>query len=275
MISVIIPFYERIAHLRCCLDALRNCSDDFHEVIVTDDGSRDETVSDLKDMVSQYPFPVRHVWQTRAGFRVAAARNNGIRQAKGEYLIFLDCDLLVLEDTIKHHRRLAKPGRFVAGHCKYLTENQSAKVLQAGVSPALLEELYRESSDREIVTQHRRFIKRTMLMRLHLVGIRKQSLGGHFSIHRQDIEYVNGYDENFLGWGGEDEDLGIRLVKAGIYGRSGIRDARALHLWHPKELGESHWTEGPNVAYFRRQSRPFYCKNGLRKSDCDERKGLR
>ena len=266
MISVIIPFYERLAHLRCCLDALRNCSNDYHEVIVTDDGSRERTVSYLKDMTSRYPFPIRHVWQPRAGFRVAATRNNGIRHAKGEYLIFLDCDLLVLEDSIKHHRRLAKPGTFVAGHCKYLTEDQSAKVLQSGVSSGLLEGLYRDSADKEITKQHRRFIKRTMLMRLHLVGAKKQSLGGHFSIHRKDIEYVNGYDENFVGWGGEDEDLGIRLVKAGIYGRSGIRDARALHMYHPKELGESHWTEGPNVEYFTRRNRPFYCKNGLTKS---------
>ena len=266
MISIIIPFYERIEHLRCCLDSLKTCSKDFDEVLVTDDGSKEETVRHLRNILSQYPFPIRHIWQPKDGFRVAAARNNGIRHAQGEYLIFLDCDLLVFRDTIAQHRSLAKPRRFVAGHCKYLTEDQSAKVLQAGVSLHLLEELYRDSSDREMIKQHRRFIKRTVLMRLHLVGNRKQSLGGHFSIHREDIEHVNGYDENFVGWGGEDEDLGIRLVKAGIYGRSAIRYARALHVWHPKQIGDRHWEEGPNIEYFRRRNAPFFCEKVLKKT---------
>lgn len=269
-----IPFYERLEHLKCCLDSLRSCSPDFDEVLVTDDGSSEQTVRRLKEMIHRYSFPIRHIWQPRQGFRVAAARNNGIRQARGDYLIFIDSDLMVLPGAIKAHKRLAKPGRFVAGHCKYLTEEQSARVLQSSISPSLLESLYKSSSDREIMKQHRRFIKRTFLMRLRLARPKKQSLGGHFSVHGRDIEYVNGYDENFVGWGGEDEDLGIRLVRAGIFGRSAIRYARALHVWHPKELGDIHWTKGPNVDYFENMNRPFFCENGLikvRATDTDQR----
>ncbi len=258
-----IPFYERLEHLRCCLDSLRSCSPDFDEVVVTDDGSSEQTVHRLREIIRRYTFPIRHIWQPRQGFRVAAARNNGIRQARGNYLIFIDSDIMFLPGAVKAHRRLAKQGRFVAGHCKYLTEEQSARVLQSSTSPSLLELLYRGSSDREIKKQHRRFIKRTFLMRLRLASPQKQSLGGHFSLHRRDIECVNGYDENFVGWGGEDEDLGIRLVRAGILGRSAIRYARALHVLHPKELGDMHWTKGPNIEYFENENRPIFCENGL------------
>jgi len=266
MVSIVIPFYKRLEHLRCCLDSLSLCAKDFDEVVVSDDGSDQGTVNQLHEMIKKYAFSVKYVWQPKKGFRVAAARNNGIRHAKGEYLIFLDCDLLVLPGTIKHHLSLARKGRFVAGHCKYLGEDRSNAVMQSPISPEILEKHYGQIPEREIIKTHRRFIKRTILIRFGLLSHRKQSLGGHFSIYREDIERVNGYDESYVGWGGEDEDLGIRLVKAGIYGRSGIRGARALHMWHPKELGEKHWEQGPNVNYFRRKNRPLYCKNGLIKA---------
>ena len=78
---------------------------------------------------------------------------------------------------------------------------------------------------------------------------------------------MNGYDENYVGWGGEDEDLGIRLVKAGVYCKSAIPYAKVLHIWHPKEIGNKHWKEGPNINYFKRKIIPFYCENGLNKKN--------
>lgn len=265
MVSLIICFYERLNYLKCCLDALRFCEQDFDEVIVTDDGSRMHTVKKLKDMIREYEFSITHVWQPKEGFRVAAARNSGIRHARGDYLVFLDCDFMALPDTIETHLKAAKPGRFVAGNCKYLNEEQTKKIFDAEISREVLEKYYQQIPEAEIVRQHRKFIKRTILIRLRLASPKKQSLGGHFSIHRKDIEYVNGYDENFIGWGGEDEDLGIRLVRAGIYSRSVIPYARVLHLWHPREIGDKHWREGVNIDYFKRKDVPFYCENGLNK----------
>jgi len=266
MISIIICFYERLEYLRCCLDSLKICFKDFDEVIITDDGSSEATVSRLKKMITNYDFLINYFWQPKKGFRAATARNNGIRHARGDYLIFFDCDFLLLPNTIKHHLKAAKPGRFVVGHCKYLTEGQSNRALNANISQHFLENLYQQLPEKQIIKAHYRFIKRTTLLRLHLASPKKQSLGGHFSIYRKDIEYVNGYDENFVGWGGEDQDLGIRLVKAGVYAWSAIRHARALHLWHPKEIGNKHWKEGPNIEYFKRKKIPFFCENGLKKS---------
>jgi len=266
MISIIVSFYERLAHLKSCLDSLALCVNDFDEVVVTDDGSCSDTVDKLKECIKRYDFPINHVWQPKKGFRVAAARNNGIRHARGEYLIFFDCDFLVLPGAIKQHVKCSKNGWFVAGHCKYLPEDQTGMILDSTISPDLLENLYRQFPDRPIIKSHRRFIKRTILMRFRLTSHRKQSLGGHFSIFLRDIGRINGYDENFMGWGGEDEDLGIRLVRAGIYCRSAIRSARVLHLWHPKQIGNKHWKQAPNIEYFRRKEIPVFCENGLRKA---------
>jgi len=268
MTSVIITFYERLDHLKYCLDALSFCSKDFDEVVITDDGSKESTVNNLKKLITTYPFPITYVSQPKLGFRVAAARNNGIRHSRGDYLIFLDCDFLVLPDTIRYHLDMAKPGRFVAAAYKYLTEEQSRILLNSTLSPDLIEQYYRELPDKEIIVQHRRYIKRTLMIMLRLASPVKQSLGGYFSLYKKDIERINGYNENFIGWGGEDEDLGIRLAAAGIYCISAIRYARALHIWHPSELKTAKnivWRRGTMSDYFHRKKIPFVCQNGLKK----------
>jgi glycosyltransferase involved in cell wall biosynthesis len=268
MVSIIVSFYERLDYLKGCLDALSLCAQDFDEVVIADDGSKAATVDRLKEMMTSYDFPITHVTHPKEGFRLAATRNNGIRHSHGDYLIFLDCDFLVLPDTIPYHLRAAKPGRFVAGACKYLTEAQSSLILKSTIASSLLERFYREMPEREIIVQHRRFIKRALLIRLHLASPRKQSLGGHFSIYKKDIELINGYDEDFVGWGGEDEDLGVRLAAAGIHCISAIRYARVMHMWHPSETKiskGSSWKKGTLKDYFLRSKIPFVCANGLKK----------
>ncbi len=265
MVSIIICFHERLEHLRCCLDSIGLSSGRFDEVVITDDGSREKTVSKLKELTSAYDFPVRHVWQEKEGFRNAAARNNGIRHAKGDYLIFFDCDFLVLPRTISEHLNRSKPGKFIAGGYKNMDEAATRETFRTTITPDFLNRLDKRYPERPLIKTHRRFIKRTLLMRLHLAPPRKQSLGGHFSIYKKDLERVNGYDENFVGWGGEDEDLGIRLVRAGIHCRSAIRFAKVLHMWHPPAITGRRWQTGPNIEYFNRKEIPVFCENGLQK----------
>ena len=261
--SIIISFYERLAHLKACLDSLSLNSGDFGEVVIADDGSGESCVKKLRKLITSYDFPVVHAWQPNKGFRLAASRNNGIKHAIGDYLIFLDCDFMVLPGTIDCHLNAAKRGRFAAGFCKYLIEDQTDKIFQMGVSNTLLEELYRSLPEKPIVRDHRSFVRHRILYKLRLAGARKQRCSSHFSIHRADMEHINGYDENFVGWGGEDEDLAIRFAKAGFQGKSIMREARTLHLWHPSEIKDRNWETGPNIEYIGREYIPCFCDNGL------------
>jgi glycosyltransferase involved in cell wall biosynthesis len=266
MVSIIICFYERLSHLKCCLDSLALQTQDFDEIVITDDGSSTATVNILKQLIKKYDFAIRHVWQEKNGFRVAAARNNGIKNSKGDYLIFFDCDMLILPGTVKKHTNEAKRKRFIAGNCKYLSQQQTEQIFTSPISAEIMEKFYNELPETNLLKEHHKFKKRTFFIRLSLMSPKKQSLGGHFSIHREDIESVNGYDENFVGWGGEDENLGIRLASAGIHCVSAIPFARVLHIWHPKEMGNKHWREGKNIDYLNRKNVPYYCPNGLNKS---------
>lgn len=263
--SVIVCFYERVDFLAVCLDALREGNNGFDEVVVADDGSGEEAVERVRRLVPRYDFPIVHAWHPRHGPRRAAARNNGIRHASGNHLVFLDADFAALQGAIRSHVEAARPGHFVTGRCKYTTENQVQRILSEGVTARLLDAIYRDLPEEPVEKEHRRFVRHAFLRRFGLGDPRKLTFGGHFSVFRKDIEAVNGYDENYVGWGAEDQDIALRMVLAGFQGSSVIRTARVLHLWHPREIGEKHWKEGANVEYFFRSEIPVFCRNGLNK----------
>jgi glycosyltransferase involved in cell wall biosynthesis len=261
--SVIICFYDRLDLLPVCLDSLRGSSAEFCEVVVADDGSSEDVVRAVQELAEKYDFPIIHAWHPRQGPRRSATRNNGIRHATGDYLIFLDADFALLPGAIHSHIEVAKLGYFAAGRCKYTTEEQCRRILTEGVSDSLLESIYAELSEEPIKKEHRRFIRYALLRRFRLAPPRKVTFGGHFSAFKKDIEAVNGYDENFVGWGGEDMDFALRMVRAGFRGTSVIKTAKVLHLWHPSEMGSKHWKEGVNMEYYSRQNIPVFCEIGL------------
>jgi len=263
--SVIICFYNRIDMLPACLDSLRGSSTDFKEVVIADEGSSEEVVKKLTEISKNYDFPIIHAWHARQGPRRSATRNNGIRHATGDYLIFIDADFVMLPGAIHSHIEAAKPGYFAAGRCKYTSEEQCREILAEGASEARLERIYHELSEEPIENEHRRFVRYELMHRLWLAPPKKVSFGGHFSAFKKDVEAVNGYDENFVGWGGEDTDFAIRMVRAGFRGTSVIKTARVLHLWHPTEMRGNHWKEGLNMEYYSRE-KPVYCIYGLNKN---------
>lgn len=261
--SIIVSFYERVGHLRCCLAALGRCREDFHEVVIADDGSGPGAVEAVARLIQTCPFPVRHAWQPKDGFRLSAVRNNGIRAATGDHLLFIDCDFVLLPGTVALHRRVARPGRFVGAYCKYLPQPESERLMAGDFDMNVAESLYAALPQRPIQRSHWKFNRYRLAVALRLASPRKLKCSSHFSIHRRDLEAINGYDENFRGWGGEDEDLALRMVLAGYQPYSIIRTARTLHVWHPSELGGRHWKTGDNVAYLNRSHVEVRCERGL------------
>jgi hypothetical protein len=95
--------------------------------------------------------------------------------------------------------------------------------------------------------------------------------GGNIGIHRADYELVNGYDENFHAWGCEDDDLRLRLRRAGCRVESILWWTCTYHLWHPRTpTSPDLWADGQNVGYLQREVRLTRCVNGLTKRQSGE-----
>ena len=88
-ISIIIPVFNGEKYLKECIDSLLNqCSKYKIEILCVDDGSTDNSCAILKEY-SDKPF-IKIIHQANAG--ISAARNRGIEEARGEYLLFIDND---------------------------------------------------------------------------------------------------------------------------------------------------------------------------------------
>lgn len=98
MISVIVPIYNVAPYLNRCLDSLRNQSYKNFEVIMVNDGSTDES-GEIAKTYSKIAPQFVYIYQENKG--QGAARNTGIRAAKGDYLAFVDSDDFVHKDYLK------------------------------------------------------------------------------------------------------------------------------------------------------------------------------
>jgi len=117
-ISIVIPTYNYAAYLPRAIHSVMTQKAPEDELIIIDDGSTDETSVILSHLKNQYPS-IQCYTQDNQG--PGAARNQGIRLAKKEYIFFLDADDELLENALHIFRKAIEnspEGKvFYAGHC--------------------------------------------------------------------------------------------------------------------------------------------------------------
>ncbi len=205
------------------------------EVLVADDGSDQQTAQLIDSLASRLPFPLRHVWQEHQGFRAARGRNRAAALARGDYLIFLDGDCVPLPGFVAGHLRLAQAHRFIAGQRILLSRNLTEQWLLEGKTwrdagrmqwllGRLSGDINRLSPLLNLPDGHWR-----QRAPSRWEGVKTCNL----SLWRSDFLAINGFDEAFMGWGHEDADLAVRLIRHGVTRKDGRFAAPVLHLWHP------------------------------------------
>lgn len=89
MISIIIPVYNVEKYLRECLDSVVNQNFPEKEVLLIDDGSTDSSSEICEEYAARYPY-IRVIHKANGG--LSSARNRGIEEACGDWIIFIDSD---------------------------------------------------------------------------------------------------------------------------------------------------------------------------------------
>jgi glycosyltransferase involved in cell wall biosynthesis len=235
LISVIVATYDREDALDAVLWGLSRQSDRGFEIVIADDGSRSTTAAVVEGWRSRLGVPLSHVWQRNRGFRAAEIRNRAILACRGDYCIFLDGDCIAAPDFIATHRRLAESGWFVTGNRVLLSPGLTDAVLREKLRPQAW------SAWRWIRHRLDGSVNRlAALLRLPLGPLRKlrprQWRGArscNLAVWRSDLERIDGFDACFTGWGREDSDLLIRLLRCGLRRKDGRFATGVIHLWHP------------------------------------------
>lgn len=229
-VAVVVSTYQLPGHLARVLASLAEQTVARRmEVIVSDDGSQDETKSVVSRFARRSRFPVRFVTHPRDGFQLARCRNDGFQASSAPNVLFLDGDCLVPPDHVEQHLAFLRPGVVTNGYCIRLDRATSESITVQSVTRGDFTRLPQKRELRKLAVMHLKSSFYNLLRHPKKPNLR----GGNVGICRQDFLRVNGLDENFRAWGGEDDDLGWRLRAAGLRIESVLHRTRTYHLWHP------------------------------------------
>ncbi len=215
LVSVIVPVYNRAKLVTRAIDSVLKQSRPPLEIIVVDDGSTDET----PDVLRQYGSKIKIIRQAHRG--VSAARNRGIRSARGQWIALLDSD----DEWLP--KKLAMAEEFHHAHPEYLIFQSEEIWIRKGkrVNPK---------------KKHRKYGGWIFKQSLPLCIVSPSAV----IFHRSLLEQIGLFDESFPVC--EDYDLWLRVAKkfpVGLDERAGI----IKYGGHEDQLSHQYW----GMDYFR------------------------
>ena len=197
-------------------------------ILVADDGSGPDTAAVVKRHAASSPVPIRHLWQEDRGFRAARSRNMAMAAARSEYLVFIDGDMVPSRDFIADHLMMAKRGIFVQGSRVLVSRELTEKVIREGwQEPGIFS---------PGIENRKNLLRLPALARLLFRPCRSDHgiRTCNFACWRDEAIRVNGFNEEFKGWGREDSEFAVRLLNSGVRRVNLKFMARACHLFHPE-----------------------------------------
>jgi glycosyltransferase involved in cell wall biosynthesis len=235
--TVIGAFYNRIEYLKLVLAGFEKQSLKNFEFIIADDGSGKAVVDEIKKNIPKYSFPIKHIWQEDKGFRKNKMLNKAILASESDYLIFIDCDCVPHKAFIEGHINKAEQNILLTGRRVNLSQKITNQLTENNVRNGFLENhslkliidgLFGNSIDVE-----KGFYFRSKFLLNYLNRKNRGILGCNFSLFKEDILKVNGFDERYQAPSiGEDSDLQLRLELIGVKVQSINHVAVQYHLFH-------------------------------------------
>jgi glycosyltransferase involved in cell wall biosynthesis len=235
VISVLLATYNWPEALSLSLQGLREQTNQDFEIIICDDGSKEETKKLIAQFQADFPVPIIHLWQEDLGFRKTLILNQGIQHAKGDYLVFLDGDCIPQNDFIAQHLKLAEKNHLVTGS-RILSNQKFSQILCASGKwshQQLMSNIFSWGIKGFVNKWLPIFIKLPdHSSRLYKKFEWRRIKGCNMACWKSDALAINGFDESFTGWGHEDADFVFRLQKNGVIRKSGAWATEVIHLWH-------------------------------------------
>ena len=248
LVSIIIPARGRTSNLKIALASIGKQTYERIETIVVDDKSPEgeEMLRICGDYSAKYYRNDAKSLEAQA----ALCRNIGLANSNGDVIVFSDVDMVLAFDSIEKHVALHQ------GYDKIAVSCQRWDILGDAQS---LNETSRFNED-QLIAISKPYIQDIQIVWSNHENIYRSKnwwafLSGHSSFKRADIMRLNGWDPFFTGWGGEDNELGYRIILNGldiIY----CEHIKAFHIEH--EISDrdryTRWLSAlRNIEYIRRK----------------------
>lgn len=258
-VSLIVTTYNREDALELVLTSALKQSVLPAEILVADDGSTSET----REMLDRFraahdEVPIHHVWHEDMGFRVGTIRNKAIAQARSEYILLIDGDILLHKHFVQDHLRVARKGQWVQGRRVILSEEYTQALLSG--------------SKRRILFWDKGITNRMNMWSCPLLSapvsrwMRRQGIAGvrscNMGVFREDIFRCNGFNEDFEGWGREDSEFAVRLLNSGVRRLDLRLGGVGYHLYHPMS-SRTRLEMNDRILEESIRDKKSYCENGV------------
>lgn len=260
-LSVILAHYNQADFLDRTLASIANQTFKDFELIIADDGSSDNTL----EIIKKYPeLQIQFISQKHDGFGKSKILNKAILQAKSDYIVFIDSDCIVEKHFLWDHYQSKQEGCFLSGRRVYLGPIFTKTLINSNKNIAILPLLW--SALNKDTRNVNRSLRISSLFLRHLLGYHKlpDILGSNFSVFKEYLLRVNGFNEEMTGRWGEDGDLFLRLRNSGYKLKSVKGIAVQYHQYHYRPEPKSEDTDW----YYKKGLYEYdykYCKNGISK----------
>lgn len=259
-ISLVITTYNRPDALSRVLESALQQSLPPQEILIADDGSDAQTAAAIQAFTTRTAIPIRHIWQENQGFRLAQSRNRAIAAAHSDYIVMIDGDLILHPHFLQDHQYAAKKGLLIQGSRVLLNPTLSQKILNTPIQAPFSLPFYAQG----ILKRHSA-LRFPSLMRASLKQenqLLKNIKSCNMGFFRADALSVNGFNNDFVGWGREDSEFVARLYHQGIK-RTNLRfGGIAYHLWHP-EADRAGLAQNDALLAATLSEKKIWCENGI------------
>lgn len=256
-ISLIIPIYKKKEFIEAVLESINYQTYKNFEVMVTED---DNTLGDfIKNLRSKLNYKLIHVQQEDLGYRRNTALNNGVKNSSGNLIVVIDQDCMLHPKFLEEYAKNFNNGDMFVGRRFNLGKRYTEVILK--------KKIRKFNFFRLIFTDCRtKEIARGAYLPWLKVKRTTRCLGSNFGIKRELLLRLNGFDEDYIGYGLEDVDIEKRVLMADGKIFSMKNKAIQYHLYHPEPQGSlERYHLNRAVLDKTIETKQYICKNGLKK----------
>lgn len=230
--TVVLSTYNWKEALELVLISLLRQTVQPSEIIIADDGSTDDTRQLIDQIRTTTKIPIIHVWHEDVGNRKSMVMNKAIAKATTAYILCMDGDVIAHPMWVEDHLSMAEKGMYLYGS-------------RVNIQASLLDSLFKNKKvnfnffspgiKKRARTIHSRFLAKREKPHTNYSS---KMRGCNFSFWKEDFIRVNGYNEDFTGWGREDSDLAYRFHHAGLRAKRLKFCAIVYHIYHSEQSKE-------------------------------------
>ena len=268
-ISIILSTYNQPSWLEKALQGYEFQTFKDFEILIADDGSKDETRLLIENYKNKSKLKITHIWHEDNGFQKTIILNKSIISSKSDYLLFSDGDCIPRSDFIEKHISQREEKYFLSGGYFKLPLNISEIISLDDIKNQNCFDInwLKKNGLNSSIKNYKLTARGCTEKLLNRLTPTKATWNGHNSSGwKKDILNVNGFDER-MQYGGEDRELGERMLNLGIRSKQLRYSAVCVHLDHARGYVKQEMIEKNNIIRKKvKQTKSVYTLHGIKKN---------